>query len=134
MSDRPDNERSVRHAAGVLVCPRCGIPLRGREHELGIAWHCHACGGQSLNFSQFRRMDPEHGANDIWNEAAARPRTPPRRTKCPECLAGMDAVLISFRGHSIALAICRPCQRLWLDPLEEAGILPAPVGRLLRLE
>ena len=39
MPDEPDPERSVRHAAGVLVCPRCGIPLRGRDHKLGIAWH-----------------------------------------------------------------------------------------------
>lgn len=115
MSDRPDNERSVRHAAGVLVCPSCGIPLRGSDHAQGIAWRCRACGGQSLNFSQFRRMVPEHGANDIWNEAAARPRPARLRTKCPECLAGMDAVFIPFRGHWVELDICRPCQRLWLD-------------------
>jgi Zn-finger nucleic acid-binding protein len=116
-----DTEQSVRHASGVLVCPRCAIPLGGREHELGIAWRCGKCRGQSLNFSQFRRMVPEHGARDIWLEAMKHPSVPSRRTRCPECLAAMDAVLIPFRGRSIELEICLPCQRLWLDAQEDAG-------------
>lgn len=116
----------MRHAGGVLVCPRCGIPLGGTEHELGIAWRCGACRGQSLNFSQFRRMVPEHGARDIWLEAMKRPVTPQQRTRCPECLAAMDAVLIPLNGRTIELDICLLCQRLWLDAQEENGVANPP--------
>lgn len=109
---------ALRSGAGMLVCPRCGIPMHGNDHDLGIAWRCKACGGQSLNFSQFRRMVPEHGANDIWLQAANRPNAPKHPTECPECQAGMDAVLIPFRGAHVELDICRACQRLWLDRQE----------------
>lgn len=112
----------LRHSAGVLVCPRCGIPLQGGDHELGIAWRCRACGGQSLNFSQFRRLVPERGANKIWLEAMKNPCAPRIPTNCPECLAGMDAVRIPFHGRSVELNICRPCQRLWLDAQTEEAV------------
>lgn len=118
----------LRHSAGVLVCPRCSIPLRGGDHDLGIAWRCRACGGQSLNFSQFRRMVPEHGANEIWLEAATRPVAPKHPAKCPECLAAMDAVPISFRGGSVELDICRRCQRLWLDRQEVSAVPSLPAA------
>jgi Zn-finger nucleic acid-binding protein len=118
----------LRHSAGVLVCPRCGIPLQGGDHELGIAWRCRACGGQSLNFSQFRRLVPERGANEIWLEAAAKPGIPKSHTRCPECLAAMDAVQIPFRGGSVELDICRRCQRLWLDRHEDSAIPSLPAG------
>lgn len=80
-------------------------------------------------------MVPEHGANDIWMQAISRPGAPQQRTQCPECLAGMDAVLIPFRGRFIELDICRACQRLWLDrqEIESSGgaltIIPGTVGR-----
>jgi len=117
----------LRHAAGVLVCPRCAVPLQGGDHELGIAWRCDSCRGQSLNFSQFRRLVPEEGARDIWLEAMKRPIAPPQRTCCPECRAAMHAVLIPFRGRNVELDICLPCQRLWMDAQEEeaAAMLPA---------
>jgi len=116
----------LRHSAGVLVCPRCGIPLQGGDHELGIAWRCDSCRGQSLNFSQFRRLVPEHGARDIWLEALKNPAAPRQRTHCPECLAAMHAVLVPFRGSNIELDICPPCQRLWLDAREEILITGLP--------
>ena len=109
------DRHAVRHAQGTLLCPRCDIPLRGSDHALGIAWRCGACGGQSLNFSQFRRLVPEQGANDIWLQATVRPLAPRRPTACPECQAGMDAVHIPLRGTLLELDLCRLCQRLWLD-------------------
>ena len=112
---------AVRTGAGVLLCPRCGIPLRSAEHKLGIAWRCGVCMGQSLNFSQFRRMVPEKGANDVWLEAISRPVSPREATDCPECQGVMDAVLIPFRSRMVELDICRRCQRLWLDRQPSAG-------------
>jgi Zn-finger nucleic acid-binding protein len=105
---------------GVLVCPRCGLPLAACEHALGIAWRCGYCHGQSLNFSQFRRMVPEDGANNLWATARERPQTPGQRTRCPECRADMDAVFIPLHRRTAELDICRPCQRLWLDRQEDA--------------
>lgn len=123
MAESPHSSKSrgkaIRHADGVLVCPRCEIPLRGSDHELGIAWRCGRCQGQSLNYSQFRRLVPEAGANDIWLEVATHPLRPRERTRCPECLADMDAVVIPLHGRSVELDICRPCQRLWLDRQEQ---------------
>ena len=128
---------AVRHASGVLVCPRCEIALRGSDHELGIAWRCGRCQGQSLNFSQFRRLIPRHGADDIWQKVTANPLAPRRQTLCPECLARMDAVQIPLRGRPVELDICRPCQRLWLDRQEEpvvasAGLAQAPASQVDR--
>jgi Zn-finger nucleic acid-binding protein len=127
-SRRRREEKAVRTGPGLLVCPRCGISLRGTDHDLGIAWRCGPCGGQSLNFSQFRRMVPEHGANDIWLHAATRPDAPRHRTPCPECLAEMDAVLIPFQGRQIELDICQRCQRLWLDFQEGQTLSLLPDG------
>jgi Zn-finger nucleic acid-binding protein len=127
-SRRRREENAVRTGPGLLVCPRCGISLRGTDHDLGIAWRCGPCGGQSLNFSQFRRMVPEHGANDIWLHAATRPDAPRHRTPCPECLAEMDAVLIPFQGRQIELDICQRCQRLWLDSREGQTLSLLPDG------
>lgn len=78
-------------------------------------------------------MVPEQGANDIWLQAATRPNAPLQRTECPECLGGMDAVLIPFRSRQVELDICRSCQRLWLDPQEhdvseQLAIVPATSG------
>ena len=66
----------VRVAAGLkLICPQCQGVLAAVKHETGIAWRCGGCGGQSLNFSQFRRLIPELQANGIWASAMERPVT-----------------------------------------------------------
>jgi Zn-finger nucleic acid-binding protein len=114
-----EREDAMRHLFGTMLCPRCGRPLDGCDHALGIAWRCGKCGGQSLNFSQFRRMIPQHGANAIWDSATARPVPPRRRTPCPECHSGMAAVNLPLNGRMVELDICLPCQRLWLDRQED---------------
>lgn len=100
------------------TCPRCERPLTGGKHTTGISWRCKNCRGESLNFSQFRRLIPELMANEIWFTAMENPAAPRRATRCPECLKDMAAVLIPFQGREIELAICRTCQRLWLDNQE----------------
>jgi Zn-finger nucleic acid-binding protein len=116
---KEQEEKAVLNFFGTVFCPRCGNPLQGCGHSLGIAWRCRTCGGQSLNFSQFRRMVPRYGADAIWNTATARPVPPLRRTLCPECGCPMAAVCIPLNGRQVELDICQPCQRLWLDPQAE---------------
>ena len=107
---------SGRDEGGLIpVCPRCQVPLDGVKHPLGIAWQCAACGGKSLNFSQFRRLIPELHANEIWMTAMEQPVAPRRRVRCPECRRDMTAVLIPFQGREIELDLCRRCQRLWME-------------------
>lgn len=108
------------------VCPRCAINLRGEKHATGIAWRCPACGGQSLNFSQFRRMIPGARVDDIWLTATAEPVISPHRGKCPECRRIMHAVLVPWQNREIELDLCRPCQRLWMDNAENPP--PLPIG------
>ncbi len=110
-----------------LTCPRCGTELQALRHETGLAWRCSGCGGQSLNFSQFRRMVPEPQANTIWETAMARPAAPRRRSLCPECRRDMAAVIIPLPpARELELDICRNCQRLWLDRQQQlAGHLAA---------
>jgi len=100
------------------VCPRCHRPLGPLKHETGIAWRCAGCGGQSLNFSQFRRLIPEQHAREIWLTATEHPLHPRRRVDCPECRQEMSAVMISFHGREIELDLCQTCQRLWLEPVD----------------
>ncbi len=100
------------------VCPRCHVDLWGGRHATGIAWRCRKCGGESLNFSQFRRLIPELHANEIWMTAMEQPVAPHRRACCPECRREMAAVLVPFHGREIELDICRSCQRLWMDSQE----------------
>ena len=130
---RESDDQAVRHLYGTMTCPRCGRQLLPSEHAQGIAWRCRGCGGQSLNFSQFRRMVPEHGANAIWESASVRPVPPRRRTLCPECHTGMGSVDLPVNGRAVELDICLPCQRLWLDrqeamdhAAESASLVVAP--------
>ena len=119
--DPPPESRLVgpvppaEHGQLIPKCPRCACDLRAKKHETGIAWQCDACGGESLNFSQFRRLIPELHANEIWMTAMERPVAPRRRARCPECRRDMAAVLIPFQGREIELDLCRGCQRLWLE-------------------
>jgi Zn-finger nucleic acid-binding protein len=101
-----------------MTCPRCRTGLTAERHPAGIAWRCPGCGGQSLNFSQFRRLVPEPEANGIWESAMLHPRAPRRRALCPECERDMAAVLIPVRDRELELDVCRSCQRLWLDRQE----------------
>jgi Zn-finger nucleic acid-binding protein len=116
-----------------LTCPRCRSALKAEKHETGIAWRCAGCGGQSLNFSQFRRLVPGARANDIWESAMQEPRAPSRRSLCPECQRDMAAVLIPMPGREVELEVCRNCQRLWLDRQENIaghlaeGAVPGPL-------
>jgi Zn-finger nucleic acid-binding protein len=111
----PTAEALAESLGLVLICPRCTMLLTRVDHELGIAWRCSRCGGQSLNFSQFRRMIPEAHANEIWFNSMENPKVPKRRTPCPECRIGMRAVLIHHEDKNFELDICPRCQRLWLD-------------------
>jgi Zn-finger nucleic acid-binding protein len=118
-----------------MTCPRCITPLNPDKHSTGIAWRCTGCGGQSLNFSQFRRIVPEAHANGIWETAMLEPRAPRLKSLCPECQRDMAAVLIPMKERELELEVCRGCQRLWLDRQEriaghltenaEPGPLPA---------
>lgn len=101
-----------------LTCPRCHSALLPDKHATGIAWRCHGCGGQSLNFSQFRRVIPEDHANDIWETAMLTPRAPSIRSLCPECQRDMAAVLVPLKDREVELDVCRSCQRVWLDRQE----------------
>lgn len=101
-----------------MTCPRCSTALKPEKHATGIAWRCSGCGGQSLNFSQFRRIVPEAHANGIWETAMLNPRAPSRRSLCPECHRDMAAVLIPMNERELELEVCRGCQRLWLDRQE----------------
>jgi Zn-finger nucleic acid-binding protein len=122
--------------AMTMTCPRCSTALKPDKHKTGIAWRCAGCGGQSLNFSQFRRVVPEARANGIWETAMLEPRAPSRRSLCPECQRDMAAVLIPMQDRELELEVCRNCQRLWLDRQEriaghltenaEPGPLPQP--------
>ncbi len=102
-----------------MTCPRCGTALKADKHHTGIAWRCLACGGQSLNFSQFRRVIPEASANGIWETAMLEPRAPSRRSLCPECHRDMAAVLIPAKEREVEMEVCRSCQRVWLDRQEK---------------
>jgi Zn-finger nucleic acid-binding protein len=101
-----------------MTCPRCSTALIPEKHKTGIAWRCTGCGGQSLNFSQFRRVVPEAHANGIWETAMLKPRAPSRKSLCPECQRDMAAVLIPMQERELELEVCRNCQRLWLDRQE----------------
>ena len=115
-----------------MTCPRCRSALKANKHDTGIAWRCTGCGGQSLNFSQFRKLVPEPKANGIWETAMLHPRAPHRRTHCPECARDMAAVLIPLPERELELEVCRNCQRLWLDSQENiaghlsSGAAPGP--------
>lgn len=109
-----------------MRCPRCTIRLQARRHELGLSWRCTACGGQSLNYSQFRRMVPEAGANSLWLDGILRPALPSAPVPCPECRAPMRIVPVPWRGREVDLCLCPACQRLWLDPPERPPSIPAP--------
>ena len=87
-------------------------------HGTGIAWRCEHCGGESLNYSQFRKLIPEQHANEIWLTAMEHPVVPRCPADCPECRRSMTAVLIPFQGREIELAVCRNCQRLWMENQE----------------
>lgn len=104
-----------------LICPRCAAPLSGARHATGIAWRCSGCGGQSLNFSQFRRMIPDRNASEIWMTAMENPSAPRTRTRCPECRSDMAAVIIPFENRDLELTVCRNCQRLWMDSQEHTA-------------
>lgn len=101
-----------------MTCPRCRMALEPCRHRRGIAWRCAGCGGQSLNFSQFRRMVPDYHANDIWEAVILHPLVPRREARCPECRREMSAVLLSVHQRDVELDVCRDCQRLWLDRQE----------------
>ena len=98
-----------------MDCPRCGGGLAPGKHDTGIAWRCLKCGGESLNFSQFRRMIPDEQVDVIWWTAKERPVAAPGGTACPECRRPMLAVLIPYREEELELDICQGCQRLWRD-------------------
>lgn len=119
-------EQSLRPSTP--VCPRCQINLQGVKHTTGIAWRCPSCGGQSLNFSQFRRMIPGARVDDIWLTATAEPVISPLRGKCPECRRIMHAVLVPWQDQEIELDLCRPCQRLWMDNPENPRLLLGATG------
>ncbi|MDB6133589.1 MAG: rhomboid family serine protease [Verrucomicrobiales bacterium] len=105
-------------------CPKCGIHLQGAKHTTGIAWRCASCQGQSLNFSQFRKMIPRDRVDEIWLTTNEQPVTAPGRTPCPECRRPMNAVLIPLEEREVELDICCICQRLWLDSQEKlSGII-----------
>ncbi len=120
-----------------MSCPRCRSALKADKHDTGIAWRCLSCGGQSLNFSQFRKLVPEPKANGIWEDAMLHPRAPRRRTLCPECERDMAAVLIPMAERELELEVCRNCQRLWLDSQENiaghlsAGAAPGPQPKVM---
>lgn len=99
-----------------MLCPRCRTPLTSQPHAAGFAWRCARCGGQSLNFSQFRKLLPQLQANEIWLTVMENPVIPRGRAFCPECHAAMAAVLIPFESGGTELDVCPPCQRLWMDP------------------
>lgn len=111
----PDREKVAERPGLIPVCPRCHVNLLPAKHVTGIAWRCAQCEGQSLNFSQFRRMIPNLNANEIWMTAMERPVAPRRRSFCPECRRDMAAVLIPWEGREIELDVCRTCQRLWME-------------------
>jgi len=125
-----------------MTCPRCHSALIPDKHSTGIAWRCHGCGGQSLNFSQFRRVIPDDHANGIWETAMLNPQAPSVRSLCPECQRDMAAVLIPFKERIVELDVCRGCQRVWLDRQERiAGHLrenaepgPRPEARSISIE
>ncbi|MES2706053.1 MAG: hypothetical protein V4726_05555 [Verrucomicrobiota bacterium] len=114
--DRREEDGGLRPSSP--LCPRCDCHLEGVRHATGIAWRCGSCGGQSVNFSQFRRMIPEARVDEIWVTTTEKPVAAPGRTRCPECRRGMTAVLIPSEDREIELDICRPCQRLWLENQE----------------
>jgi hypothetical protein len=107
------------------------------KHETGIAWRCAGCGGQTLNFSQFRRLVPEPRANRIWEQVMEKPSRPRMKSLCPECRRDMAAVFVPAGSHTLELDICRGCQRVWLDPAErpmdalpgEQDAVPMPLAR-----
>ena len=98
-----------------MDCPRCGGGLAPGKHDTGIAWRCLRCGGESLNFSQFRRIIPDEQVDVIWWTSKERPVASPGGTACPECRRPMLAVLIPHREEELELDICQGCQRLWRD-------------------
>jgi Zn-finger nucleic acid-binding protein len=105
----------------IPVCPRCHVALEKTAHRTGMAWRCTRCGGESLNFSQFRRMIPDRQANDIWLTAMEQPVKPQPGICCPECRQDMSAVLVPFGGREIELDLCAGCQRLWMTPQEKTS-------------
>lgn len=114
MAGRRDFLPAVSGGMG-MDCPRCGAGLAPGKHDTGIAWRCLKCGGESLNFSQFRRMIPDEQVDVIWWTAKERPVAAPGGTVCPECRRPMLAVLIPHREEELELDICQGCQRLWRD-------------------
>ena len=103
-------------AAMLLTCPRCAVGLDSEEEESGLTWRCAACGGVSINYSQFRRRVSAWHANRIWERAqeARVPAVP--RTACPECRRAMvPAAVESALGATVRVCLCVPCQRLWME-------------------
>ena len=98
-----------------LTCPRCALPLAAEPHETGVAWRCRKCSGQSLNFSQLRKLIPRLQANEIWLTVMENPVPPRWLGRCPECGTTLSAALIPFPAGEAELDVCLPCQRLWRD-------------------
>ncbi len=105
---------SQNYDLGSLTCPECRCALNGLPHETGVSWKCPQCGGQSLNFSQFRRFIPDKHVNEIWVTAKEQPTKPAKPVACPECSREMHGVLVPFPSGDQELDICSPCQRLWM--------------------
>jgi hypothetical protein len=122
----PLDENTLGMGKLTPTCPLCGCRLHPLRHLTGIAWRCSSCGGQSLNFSQFRRLIPEHNAREIWLDAMLHPDAPSHPLRCPECRRQMCAVFIPLREKQIELALCQACQRLWLEPQEDTRTLRVP--------
>ncbi|MDB6070549.1 MAG: rhomboid family serine protease [Verrucomicrobiales bacterium] len=137
----PDRLKAAERPGLIPVCPRCHVNLLPAKHATGIAWRCSKCEGQSLNFSQFRRMIPNLNANEIWLTAMEQPVAPRRRSFCPECRRDMAAVLIPWEGREIELDVCRTCQRLWMEnqenlryKLESTQESPGPKPPVIRMK
>lgn len=58
-------------------------------------------------------MAPEGGNYQVLEDPESHGRY--QGGECPECNHAMDAVTIALPERTLALEICRPCQRAWRD-------------------
>jgi Zn-finger nucleic acid-binding protein len=95
------------------TCPECHSDLHQEKAHGSVVWVCQKGHGAALNFSLLRKHVPKELGTLIWKKANSTTASSP--LSCAVCQKAMIDISDLEKSDSTKMAICKPCQFVWLD-------------------
>lgn len=98
----------------MIKCPKCDQELYNNQTEIyKNRYFCKSCSGFLINLALLRKISDPRFINQLWRKSED---SDEGNIKCPVCNHAMKEVKLT---GDLILDLCRYCQVVWVDVLEE---------------